>query len=102
MNPESVGELRNQWVYVTTEDRPALPEGEFYYHQLLGLEIVSDEGRNLGRITGILETGANDVYIVRSTNGHELLLPAIKPVILDIDLQLGKIIVHLLPGLLES
>ena len=101
-NPETSDELRNQWVYVTAEDRPKLPEGEYYHHQLLGLAVLTDEGRELGKLTGILETGANDVYIVLAPSGHEILLPAIEPVILNIDLEGGKIIVHPLPGLLES
>jgi 16S rRNA processing protein RimM len=101
-NPEESGELRNQWVYVKTEDRPALPEGEYYHHQLLGLAVVSDEGHELGKMTGILDTGANDVYVVVSPSGREILLPAIEPVILDIDLERGKMLVHILPGLLEN
>jgi len=101
-NPEASGELRNLWVYVTTEDRPVLPAGEYYHHQLLGLVVVTDDGHELGKMTRILETGANDVYIVLTPNGHEILIPAIEPVILDIDLERGKMLVHLLPGLLES
>ncbi len=101
-SPEASGELCNQWIYVATDDRPALPDGEYYHHQLLGLAIVSDEGIDLGKMTGILETGANDVYIVRTPEGREVLLPAIDSVILKIDLVHGQIVVHLIPGLLES
>ncbi len=101
-NPEASGEICNQWIYVAAKDRPVLPDGEYYHHQLLGLTVVSDEGRDLGKMTGILETGANDVYIVRTPEGCEILLPAIDSVILKIDLELGQILVHLLPGLLES
>lgn len=101
-NPESAIELCNQWVYVTMQDRPRLPEGEYYYHQILGLRIINDEGVELGKLSGILETGANDVYIVQTPEGREILLPAIKPVILDIDVEHGKMLVHLLPGLWDG
>jgi 16S rRNA processing protein RimM len=99
---ETVGELRNQLVYVRADDRPPLPAGEYYHHEVLGLRVVSDEGQELGKVTHILDTGANDVYVVRSDNGREVLLPALVSVVLDIDLQAGRILVHLLPGLLPE
>jgi 16S rRNA processing protein RimM len=99
-NPEEAGLYRNTWVYVPTADRPALPEGEYYHHQLIGLNVISDEGRELGTLVDILETGANEVYVVRDANGDEVLLPAISPVILDISLADRQIRVHLLDGLI--
>jgi len=99
---EEVGRIRNQWVYVTANDRPSLSEGEYYHHQLIGLQVTSEDGLELGKITGILETGANDVYIIRSESGNEVLLPAIHSVILNIDLDKGQMLVHLLPGLLTD
>ena len=98
--PEGVGELRNQVVYVRTADRPALPEGEYYHHQLLGLDVVSDTGVALGTVAEILETGANDVLVVRPPVGPEVLLPLIDPVVLAVDLEARQIRVHLLPGIL--
>ncbi len=100
--PEEAGRLRNQWVYVPAEDRPPLPEGEYYHHQLMGLQVKNEDGSDLGKITSILETGANDVYVVRSESGKEVLLPAIQSVILGIDLENGQMLVHLLPGLLPD
>jgi 16S rRNA processing protein RimM len=100
--PEESGRLRNQWVYVPASDRPPLSEGEYYHHQLLGLQVTSEDGLELGKITNILETGANDVYVVRSESGNEVLLPAIQSVILTIDLDKGQMLVHLLPGLLPD
>jgi 16S rRNA processing protein RimM len=99
---ESAAELRNQLVYVRAADRPPLPDGEYYHHQLLGLNVVSNDGRYLGVLTQILDTGANDVYVVLSETGSELLLPAIESVILDIDLERGEMRVHLLPGILPE
>ena len=101
--PAAAGELKNQLVYVRAADRPPLPAGEFYHHEILGLRVVTDEDRFLGILTQILDTaGANDVYVVRPESGPEILLPAIEPVILNIDLDRGEIRVHILPGLIPE
>jgi len=97
--PEEVGQFRNQWVYVKATDVPSLPEGEIYQHELFGFEVVDDNGNALGELVEIIETGANDVYVVRDSNGHEILLPAIPPVILDLDPVRRLMRVHLLEGL---
>jgi 16S rRNA processing protein RimM len=101
-NLEEVGVLRNQYMYVRAEDRPPLPPGEYYHHQLIGLPVLTDEGQVLGVLSEILENAANDVYVVRPKQGADILLPAIDSVILDIDLQQGEMRVHLLPGLLPD
>ena len=98
--PEDAGLYRNTWVYVPTADRPELPEGEYYHHQLLDLNVVTDEGVELGVLVDIIETGANDVYVVRNADGKEVLLPAISPVILDVILADRQIRVHLIDGLI--
>ncbi len=100
--PEQAAELRNQLAFVRAEEIPPLPDGEFYQHQLLGLRVVSEDGLQLGQIEGIIETGANDVFIVRQLNNAELLLPNISEVVLDVDLAQGEILVHLLPGLMPD
>jgi 16S rRNA processing protein RimM len=101
--PESVGVLRNQIVYVLASDRPPLPEGEYYHHELLGLRVIDEDGQLLGEVTGILDTGgANDVYMVGTPSGQELLLPDIEEVVLKIDLKAGEMQVHLLPGLIPD
>jgi 16S rRNA processing protein RimM len=101
-DPETVGELRNEYVYVRAEDRPPLPEGEYYHHQLLGMRVVTESGNFLGNLIQILDTSANDIYVIRPESGPEILLPAIEEVILDIDLERKEIQVHLLPGLLPN
>lgn len=100
--PEQAGQYRNTWVYVRTADRPPLPKGEYYHHQLLGLNVVADDDRPLGVLVDILETGANDVYVVRDADGRETLLPAIPAVILDIRPVDRFMRVHLLDGLTDS
>ncbi len=100
--PEQAAELRNQLAFVRADEIPPLPDGEFYQHQLLGLRVVSEDGQQLGKIEGIIETGANDVFIVRQLNNAELLLPNISDVVLDVNLAQGEIQVHLLPGLMPD
>ena len=99
-SPEAAGQYRNTWVYVPTADRPALPDGEYYHHQLIGLNVVTDEGRELGVLADVLETGANDVYVVHDADGTETLLPAIPPVVLEVRLADRQMRVHLLDGLI--
>jgi 16S rRNA processing protein RimM len=100
--PEQIGLYRNQILYVSTADRQALPEGEYYFDQLIGLDVEDEGRRSLGRLTEILQTGANDVYVVTGPSGQELLLPAIAEVILAVDLPNRVIRVHLLPGLADE
>lgn len=97
--PEDAGKFRNQWLYVKTSEVPALPEGQVYQHQLYGMTVVDDTDKTLGKLTDILVTGANDVYEVTDDAGHELLLPDIPAVILDVNPDSRLIRVHLLEGL---
>ncbi len=90
---------RESTLYIRFEDTSPLPEHVYYHWQLIGLNVRSDEDENLGILAEIIETGANDVYVVRSDTGDELLLPAIEPVIKSIDLKDNLMIVHLIPGL---
>ena len=97
--PEDAGPFRNQWVYVKATDVPSLPEGKIYQHELFGFKVVDENDNLLGELVEIIETGANDVYVVRDSNGHEILLPAIPSVILDLDPARRLMRVHLLEGL---
>ena len=97
--PELVGRFRNQWVFIKKAGVQALPPGQLYQYQLIGLQVVEDSGYALGELVEILETGANDVYVVRKESGGELLLPAIPSVILEVNLESRIMRVHLLEGL---
>jgi len=99
---ESAGLLRNEIVYVRTDEVPALPEGEYYHHQLLGLRAVDEGDRLLGIVVDILETGANDVIIVRPGRGRDILIPLVDAFILAIDLRAGEIRIKLMEGLLPD
>jgi 16S rRNA processing protein RimM len=98
--PELAGGFRNHVLYVPLADAPELSEGEYYYHELIGLNVMDETGQSLGILTEIMETGANDVYVVVDPSGTEVLLPAIPEVVLDVDLGAKTMRVHLLPGLI--
>jgi len=100
--PEQAGCYRNQILSIATSEASELPEGEFYFHELLDLEVVDVAGKILGTLTEILKTGANDVYVVTDSNGRELLLPAIPEVVLEVDLGAKKMKVVLLSGLIDE
>ena len=98
-SPEDTVRFRNQWVYVKSSDVPALPEGQIYQHELFGFKVMDENEKPLGELVEIIETGANDVYVVRDESGKEILLPAIPSVILDLDPVRRFMRVHLLEGL---
>ncbi len=98
--PEDTAQFRNQWVYVKASEIPALPEGQIYQHELFGFKVVDENENPLGELVEIIETGANDVYVVRDESGKEILLPAIPSVILDLDPIRRLMRVHLLEGLI--
>ncbi|MFQ6029688.1 MAG: ribosome maturation factor RimM [Dehalococcoidia bacterium] len=75
-----------------------LPEGEYFHYQLLGLQVVTEGGEELGAIIEILETGSNDVYVVSGPQG-ELLIPALTQVVKQVSLDTGKMVVRLMDGL---
>ena len=97
--PEQDGEYRNQWVYVKASEVPPLPEGKIYQHELFGFQVVDENGNSLGEVVEILETGANNVYVVKDESGREILLPAIPSVILELNTERRIMRVHLLEGL---
>lgn len=92
-------EMRGQFVAIPADEAMPLAEDEYYVHQIEGLQVYTDEGEHLGKVTEVIFTGANDVYVVRSAAGEEVLLPAINDVILDINLDQERMTVKLLEGL---
>ncbi len=86
---------------VTREHAVELGPDENFIVDLIGLSVETDEGELLGELTDVLITGANDVYEVTRTDGKKVLLPAIKDCVLDVDLEAGRVLVHVLEGLLD-
>lgn len=93
--------LRNGMLEVHRKDGAKQDDDSYYIVDLLGLPVYSDEGEQLGVLDDIFNTGSNDVYVVKNELGKQILLPAIAEVIKKIDLEQGKITVHLLKGLIE-
>lgn len=94
-------ELRGLLVQIPIEDAVPLEEGEYYLYQLIGVWVETEDGEGLGQVVDVIETGANDVYVVRGPRG-EVLLPAIEDVVLELDLESKRMVVHLLAGLLPE
>ena len=89
-------------VVVRTRDLPPLPPGEYYHHQLTGLAVRSADGALVGRVERILQTGANDVFVVRRPDGREVLVPLVRAAVATIDPDAGEVRLVDLPGLLED
>lgn len=97
-NPEDAEMLRNAFLEIDREDAIPLEEGTYFIADLIGLDVYTDEGKLLGKVDDIYNTGANDIYVIKDGLGKQILLPGIKEVIKEVILD-EKIIVHLIPGL---
>jgi 16S rRNA processing protein RimM len=91
--------VRGQDLWIPQSQAMPLPPGRYYHHQIVGLEVITTAGEHLGHVEEILETGSNDVYVVRAGE-REVLIPAIRDVVQDIDLVRGLITVEAIAGLL--
>ena len=100
-NINDVETWRQRDLLITRDQAVKLKEDEYFITDLIGLTVVNEEETVLGRVKDVLETGANDVYVVELTTGKELLLPAIKDCILKVDLEGGCMKVHVLDGLMD-
>jgi 16S rRNA processing protein RimM len=93
--------LRGSEVSVSKQELPALPEGEYYWFELMGMEVQSEDGRALGKIFNIVTTGSNDVYEVRGPLG-EILIPAIEGVVIGVDAEKKRMTIRIPEGLLPD
>lgn len=99
-NINDIEKYKGKDLLVKRENAVALEEGEYFIYDLIGSIVFTDEDDELGELVEILVTGANDVYVVKTKDGKEILLPSIKECILDVDVKNKKIRVHILPGLI--
>ncbi|MEC0167930.1 ribosome maturation factor RimM [Paenibacillus graminis] len=101
-NINQIEKYKGSLLKVPSEDLVELPENEYYFHQIVGCEVYTDEddSQPLGTIKEILQPGANDVWVVKPAKGQDILIPVINDVVLDVDIQAKKITVHLMEGLL--
>ncbi len=93
--PEVWLPFRHQELYVTEDALMPLPPGQFYIHQLIGIEVFDEQGVALGIVDNVLQTGSNDVYVVKTPSNEEILLPAIDTVVKQIDMIERRMIVTL-------
>jgi 16S rRNA processing protein RimM len=97
-----VEKYKGTLIKIDAKHQKALDEGEYYYHEIRGCKVVTDEGQELGEITDILSPGANDVWVVTLSSGKELLLPVIDEVVLNVDVKAKRVTVHLMEGLMSE
>jgi len=100
--PEEAAEYRRALLQIPRDEVWPLPADSYYRFQIIGLTVTTADGVALGRVADILETGSNDVYVVRDNGKREYLIPALRDVIKDIDLEKGLMVIQPLPGLLEE
>jgi len=100
-NINDIEKYKGSDLLITREQAVPLEEGEYFLCDIIGAKVITDEDRELGVIKDVMQTGANDVYIVKQQNGKEVLLPVIPQCILDINTEEGIVKAHIMPGLLD-
>ena len=99
-NIEEAEKLKNCYIEIDREDAIPLDEDTYFIADLLGSDVYTDEGKELGKLVDVFNTGSNDIYVVKDELGKSVLLPAIAEVVKDVNVQDKKIVVHLLEGLI--
>lgn len=100
-NINDVEKYRQKELYVPRKNAVRLSRDEYFVADLMGLRVVDEADAEIGILEEVMETGANDVYVIRMTDGKELLLPAIKQCVLEVNVEEGFVRVHIMDGLLD-
>lgn len=100
-NINDVEKYRQKSLYVTRENAVRLRRDEYFIADLMGLRVHDEGGAEIGVLREVMETGANDVYVIDLNDGRELLLPAIKECVLNVDVEAGFVQIHIMSGLLD-
>lgn len=100
-NINDVEKYKQKSLYVTRKNAVRLNRDEYFIADLIGLKVIDESEEEIGTLREVMETGANDVYIIDMKDGRELLLPAIKQCVLQVDVENGFVKVHVLDGLLD-
>ena len=87
-------------LYVTREHAVALKEDEYFIADMIGMEVCTEDGNIFGTLKDVIETGANDVYVIENAEHGEVLVPAIKECIRSVDIEKGQMMIHLMDGLI--
>ena len=99
-NINDIEKYKGRDLWIPRKEGQELEEDEYYIADLLGMSVVLEDGQEFGTLKDVMETGANDVYIIDSAEHGEVLLPAIKECILDVDLEKNVMTIHLMKGLI--
>ncbi|MEH7382500.1 ribosome maturation factor RimM [Bacillus sp. JJ1533] len=99
-NVNDVERFKGSLVKVHESQLGELEDGEYYFHEIIGCQVVTEEGEELGTIKEILTPGANDVWVVKGAKGKEILIPYIDDIVREIDTQEKRITIHLMEGLI--
>ena len=100
-NINDIEKYKGRDLWIPREEGQELEEDEYYIADLLGMSVVLEDGQEFGTLKDVMETGANDVYIIDPAEHGEVLLPAIKECILDVDLEKNVMTIHLMKGLIQ-
>ena len=100
-NINEIEKYKGKDLLIRRDQAVKLAPNENFITDLIGLKVVTDEGKEFGTLTDVLQTGANDVYVIESLEGKEYLFPAIPQCILDVNLESQMVTVHILDGLLD-
>lgn len=100
-NINDIEKYKGKSLYVTRQNAVKLKKNEYFIADLIDIAVYNEDDTLLGTLTDVLETGANDVYQIKTTDGKEILIPAIKECILSVDIEGRKMVVHLLDGLID-
>ena len=98
---EEAEKLKNLKIKIDSDNIGELEENEFYFHEIIGCEVFDENGKSLGEISEILTPGANDVWVIKSQNGKEILIPYIEDVVKKIDVENKKIDIEVMEGLID-
>ena len=98
-NINDIEKYKGRDLWIPREEAQELDEDEYYIADLLGMKVLLEDGSEFGTLKNVMETGANDVYIVDRMDGEEILLPAIHDCVLDVDVEKNTMTVHLMKGL---
>ena len=101
-NINDIERYKSKSLFVTRANAVRLRRNEYFIADLIDIEVFDENDQPFGVLTDVLETGANDVYVIKMTDGREVLVPAIKECILSVDIEGRKMVVHLLDGLLDE
>ncbi|MTI79868.1 MAG: ribosome maturation factor RimM [Firmicutes bacterium] len=98
---DAAEKLKGSTVQIPREQLKSLPENSYYIFEIIGLDVIDENGKSLGKVKNVLETGANDIYVVKPPQGKDILVPALKHVVKEIDMENNQMVVELPEGLLD-